>query len=638
MTVNSFETFSMLPTFESKCECVDVYIRDFALFVNTYCIHFLNNTMDKKSVSYKLAYHGFIKLIFKFNELDQLLKYVDSFNYSIVSRNSDLETKGIGSNGVCYYHSFFMYFYYQEFDPIKNLINKDIKNMLGIDLSEKIYKIQLLPYLWLSSIVFWREFGIGYYCLVCMFYNKFLNIFSWYGTFDNEIYSKKGLTYGNKEIRLKSESVYDEYLHIYTCQRFMAEYKKDDNPNLRGLYIYLPKPELKFIFNNALSIAISYGDCEILNQSNHAVVMEFYYRYNGDIFGGCIYDSNWGVEKFNCQFMEDSQPKENEKRWYLFIKETNVIQKNFGLRILNGIMVRNLFMNYFGFAFNSSRSAFNDMLFSILDCNLDNNIVTYPPKNYSGSKNLIVSIKQIFGRNFLDKMKLSLKEAFDHGARIRINNSSNPLISKFQIIHDISNFISDYQIIPEQLQSISNYQITSDYKIISPESIIERFDYFMNNNQLYLRKSYLIIEEITDTGTIEYLYMDNGMFFKCSDLPTYAAYSSYQPLKLHYYHLTNEFKFEECNFTYKDEDLEIVDVFRPNPYFFQPLINSQSFFKGGLTKINLDYKFIIVIVIFIIFIIILIIHLIIKRRKRLISNFNNIYDMNNEKGEIDKYF
>ena len=580
-------------------EYCDACIKNFANFMMTYCVYFLNNSIDKNSIYYKLAYYGFIQLIVHFNSLDYILDRNKNFNIHVLSDNTEI-AEYFRQSGACYFHSILMYFYYQDYIQIKKLIYKDIKKMFNMEDSvilSMLNELQLLPYLWLASVVFWREFGIGYYATINIFYNKFLNIFSWYGGFIDKIYYKPTQN-GNQQINMKIDDILTGLkIDNYISRSFVAEYKTTIDETTTGLYIYLSFREFKFTFNNTLSVGIHYS-----NGLSHAVVMDFYQRYNGSPIKGRIYDSNHGIEDFECSFNYNSKANP-EHCWYLFIKSTPIININFNNPSIY-ITTTNLFMNYFTFNLDDIYIQ-KKVLFNILDCNLNNNIITYQPTRLYNNDDLIIALKEI-DENFLSKMKFSLANARGNITWLKIINGQ-----QFKVIKDIPNFISSY-------------------RIISKESIIERIEYFMNNNKFYVNKTYLLIENVIDYQTKYYLYIDNGLFFNYAYIYKYITDKD-NIGKYTYYHLNQYLQFEPV-------DLLYGDIFYPNLYFLQEIINIRKLFKGGLTKINLDYKFIIVIVIFIIFIIILITRLIIKRRKRLISNSNNIYDINNEKGEIDEYF
>lgn len=577
--ITTFEELFQYTNNETINEYCYLCIINFANFMMAYCVYFLNNSIDKNNNYYKLAYYGFIQLIIHFNSLDYILEHNSYFNIHILPHNQDLEYCYFRQNGACYFHSILMYFYYQDYNPIKNLIYKDIKkrfNMNDSVISSIINKLQLLPYLWLASVIFWCEFGIGYYATITIFYNKFLNMFSWYGEFRDKIYHKP-IQNGKQAIKVKTDIMLTG-LEIEECvsRRFDAEYKTSTHEILTGLYIYLSFRDFKYTFNNALSVSIAYNDTD---KANHAVVMDFYQQYNGSPIKGRIYDSNYGIEDFECSFNYD--PKADyEHQWYLFIKSTPIIEKNFNQPLVS-IGTTNLFMNCF--TFNLYDIHFQDcILFNILDCNLDNNIITYQPTKLYDNVNLITVLEKI-DKTFLLKMKSSLANARDNFSWLKIINGQ-----QFQIIKDIPNFIS------------------SD-PIISKKTIIERIEYFINNNKFYVNKTYLLIENVINDQTKYYLYIDNGLFFNYADIYNYIANKD-NIRKYTYYHLNQYLQFEPVNLLYGD-------IFYPNLYFLQEIINIRKFFKGGLIKNNSKCKYIFILFIMIIFIIILLIVSIVTKNK-----------------------
>ena len=313
--------------------------------------------------------------------------------------------------------------------------------------------------------------------------------------------------------------------------------------------------------------------------------MDFYQRYNGSPIKGRIYDSNHGIEDFECSFNYNPNG-DPVHRWYLFIKSIPIIEKNFNAQIIY-ITTTNLFMNYFTFNLDDIYIQ-KYMLFNILDCNLDNNIITYQPTKLYNNDDLITALKEINER-FFPKMKSSLANARNNITWLKIINGQ-----QFEIINDIPNFISSYT-------------------IISKDSIIERIEYFMNNNKFYINKTYLLIENVINYQTKYYLYIDNGLFFDYANIYKYITDKD-NIRRYTYYHLNQYLQFEPVNLLYGD-------IFYPNLYFLQEIINIRKFFKGGLLQNNSKCKWIFILFIMIIFIIILITCLIIKQRIKINRNF-----------------
>ena len=495
--ITNFDDLFQYADDETISEYCGLCIKNFANFMMAYCVYFLNNSIDKNSIYYKLAYYGFIQLIVHFNSLDYVLDHNTDFNIHVLSDNREI-TERFYQEGACYFHSILMYFYFQDYNPIKNLIYKDIKKIFNMENSvivSMINGLQLLPYLWLASVVFWREFGIGYYSLTNIFYNKFLNMFSWYGGFFDRTYYKPTQN-GNQKIDMKIDNLITcSTINEYTSRQFDVEYKTTTDETTTGLYIYLSFRDFKFTFNNALSVTINFdGD------RAHAIVMDFYQKYNSSPIRGRIYDSNYGVENFECSFNYKYNTNV-EHCWYIFIKSTPIIKRYFD-RPVEYIRTTNLFMNYFTFKLEDIHLQ-NRVLFNILDCNLDNNIITYQQTKLYNDNDLIIELKKI-NETFLPKMKNSLANAYNNITWLKIVNGN-----QFEIKYDIPNFISNYT-------------------IISKESIIERIEYFMNNNKFYINKTYLLIESVINQQKKYYLYIDNGLYFDYADIYEYTSgiYSS----------------------------------------------------------------------------------------------------------------
>ena len=239
--ITTFEDLFQYADDKTIFDYCDACIKNFANFMMAYCVYFLNNSIDKNSIYYKLAYYGFIQLIVHFNSLDYILDRNTNFNIHVLSDNTEIAAN-FHQSGACYFHSILMYFYYQDYNPIKNLIYKDIKKMFNMENSiifSMLNELQLLPYLWLASIVFWREFGIGYYSFTNIFYNKFLNMFSWYGKFNDKIYYKPTQN-GNQQINMKIDDLLTGLkIDDYISHSFDVEYKTTTDKITTGLYIYI---------------------------------------------------------------------------------------------------------------------------------------------------------------------------------------------------------------------------------------------------------------------------------------------------------------------------------------------------------------------------------------------------------------
>lgn len=306
-------------------EICEVIVEDFATLIILYCSRFLNNSINKDSIKYKLSYYGLITLINKFNSLRQLLNPVTMYNIHIIPHNSSLHHI-TQQTGACYLHSILMYFHEQQFNPIFNLIIKDIRKVFGningnivTFMGENInvnfiYELSMLPYLWLSSVIMWREFGIGYYPTTKIFYNKFLNAFSWFGAY-------KDINISIPEIdnyKIKSQTNEYSEMQQYISRSLFVEYKNTLNMETCGVYIYLNGYTGKCLFNGPVSITIAYD-----NNFGHAIVLDIKKRFNAGPFNGRIFDSNTGINDFECSLIY------NGGLYKLFIKETPIIKKKF---------------------------------------------------------------------------------------------------------------------------------------------------------------------------------------------------------------------------------------------------------------------------------------------------------------------
>jgi hypothetical protein len=551
-------------------EICEVIVEDFATLMILYCSRFLNNSVNKDSIKYKLSYYGLITLIYKFNSLSQLLNPVTMYNIHILPHNSSLRHI-TQQTGACYLHSILMYFHEQQFNPIFDLIVKDIRKVFGningnmvnfmtenININF-IYNLSILPYLWLSSVVMWREFGIGYYPTTKIFYNKFLNIFSWFGAYKDVDVSIPEID----NYKIKTQTNESSEMQQYVSKSLFVEYKNTLNMETRGVYIYLNGYTGKCLFNGPVSITISY-----VNNVGHAIVLDIKKQFNAAPLNGRIFDSNTGINDFECSLIY------NGGLYKLFIKETPIIKENFD-KPIKYIRVTNIFNNYLTYALDPQKNS--NVMFSVLDCDLNNNIVTYAPAKYIKEKDTIVILK-LLKFPVLERFKQVLKKCYENAVRIKIINGK-----QFEIIKDIPNFVASNQAITKQ-------------------TIIERINYFVNNNYIS-DLSYLIIDYVDGIMTTQYLYMDIGLFFKFNDIYPYLIGATYD---YKYYHLNQYLKFEPYN-------LINDTLYFPNLYYLQPIVNYKHFFKGGTTKNNQKY-ILITFIIIICIIVSIIVYLICNKR------------------------